>query len=146
MSRSINILRGPWTDRVPSSWLDRIPFKLLFGVATSVELFQARLLKSTCQLLYGRQFDVEQADTIVEKIFQTAVAHVDAPLRIGPVSLQMILARQREQAAGIPVFVNSLKVSCPPHHPLLSLPADLVLTNLSTRTCATSIPTHSVYY
>ncbi|KAK7908012.1 origin recognition complex subunit [Apiospora marii] len=92
-----------------SSWLDRIPFKLLFGVATSVELFQARLLKSTCQLLYGRQFDVEQADTIVEKIFQTAVAHVDAPLRIGPVSLQMILARQRDQAAGIPVFVSSLK-------------------------------------
>ncbi|KAK8049584.1 origin recognition complex subunit [Apiospora phragmitis] len=92
-----------------SSWLDRIPFKLLFGVATSVELFQARLLKSTCQLLYGRQFDVEQADTIVEKIFKTAVAHVDAPLRIGPVSLQMVLSRQRDQAAGIPVFVSSLK-------------------------------------
>ncbi|KAK7951417.1 uncharacterized protein PG986_007145 [Apiospora aurea] len=92
-----------------SSWLDRIPFKLLFGVATSVELFQARLLKSTCQLLYGRQFDVEQADTIVEKIFKTAVAHVDAPLRIGPVSLQMVLGRQRDQAAGVPIFVSSLK-------------------------------------
>ncbi|KAK8089047.1 origin recognition complex subunit [Apiospora hydei] len=92
-----------------SSWLDRIPFKLLFGVATSVELFQARLLKSTCQLLYGRQFDVEQADTIVEKIFKTAVAHVDAPLRIGPVSLQMVLDRQRDQAAGVPIFVSSLK-------------------------------------
>ncbi|KAK7989171.1 hypothetical protein PG989_009486 [Apiospora arundinis] len=92
-----------------SSWLDRIPFKLLFGVATSVELFQARLLKSTCQLLYGRQFDVEQADTIVDKIFKTAVAHVDTPLRIGPASLQMILSRQRDQAAGIPVFVSSLK-------------------------------------
>ncbi|KAK8125129.1 uncharacterized protein PG998_000888 [Apiospora kogelbergensis] len=92
-----------------SSWLDRIPFKLLFGVATSVDLFQARLLKSTCQLLRGRQFDVEQADTIVEKIFKTAVAHVDAPLRIGPASLQMILSRQRDQAAGIPVFVSSLK-------------------------------------
>ncbi|RYP64646.1 hypothetical protein DL769_006595 [Monosporascus sp. CRB-8-3] len=60
------------------SWLDRIPFALLFGVATSVELFQARLLKSTCQCLYGDQFDVEQSASIVDKIVKTAIVHPDA--------------------------------------------------------------------
>lgn len=100
-----------WSLTFFSSWLDRIPFTLLFGVATSVELFQARLLKSTCQLLYGDQFDVEQSTSIVEKIFKTAVAHADAPLRLGPSLLQSLLERQRDQVAGIPVFVSSLKVS-----------------------------------
>ncbi|ORY60176.1 origin recognition complex subunit 3 N-terminus-domain-containing protein [Pseudomassariella vexata] len=92
-----------------SSWLDRIPFTLLFGIATSVELFQARLLKSTCQLLYGDQFDVEQSASIVERIFKTAVAHTEAPLRLGPTLLQSLLERQRDQVSGIPVFVSSLR-------------------------------------
>lgn len=113
-------------------------------MATSVDLFQARLLKSTCQLLRGRQFDVEQADTIVEKIFKTAVAHVDAPLRIGPASLQMILSRQRDQAAGIPVFVSSLKVSwrTASSCTLYDLEPNQFL---SMHTCATFTPIHSAY-
>ncbi|KAI1874512.1 hypothetical protein JX265_004720 [Neoarthrinium moseri] len=92
-----------------SSWLDRIPFALLFGVATSVELFQGRLLKSTCHHLLGQQFDVEQSTSVIEKIFRAAVAHSEAPLRLGPSLLQSLLDRQSEQVAGIPVFVNSLK-------------------------------------
>ncbi|CAJ2501796.1 Uu.00g046490.m01.CDS01 [Anthostomella pinea] len=92
-----------------SSWLDRIPFALLFGVATSVELFEARLLKSTCQCLYGRQFDVEQSATIVAKVFKAAVAHSEAPLRLGPNLVSSLLERQRDQVASIPVFVSSLK-------------------------------------
>lgn len=94
-----------------SSWLDRIPFRLLFGIATSVELFQARLSRATCQLLYGEQFDVEQTDAIIGKIFQTAVVHADVPLRIGPFLLQSFLDRQRHHVAGIPAFVSALKVS-----------------------------------
>ncbi|KAI0125953.1 origin recognition complex subunit [Xylariales sp. AK1849] len=99
-----------------SSWLDRIPFTLLFGVATSVELFQARLLKSTCNHLYGDQFDVEQSTSVIEKIFKTAVAHADAPLRLGPSLLQSLLERQRDQVAGVPVFVSSLKYAYMCHY------------------------------
>jgi origin recognition complex subunit 3 len=99
------------TNSSSSSWLDRIPFGLLFGIATSVELFQARLLKSTCFHLYGEQFDVEQSTSVIEKIFRTAVAHVDAPLRLGPSLMQSLLERQQDQVAGPPMFVNSLKVS-----------------------------------
>ncbi|KAI5926840.1 origin recognition complex subunit 3 N-terminus-domain-containing protein [Camillea tinctor] len=92
-----------------SSWLDRIPFALLFGVATSVELFEARLLKSTCQCLYGDQFDVEQSASIVDKIFKTAVAHPEAPLRLGPNYARVLLERQQDQVASIPLFISSLK-------------------------------------
>ncbi|KAI0913735.1 origin recognition complex subunit 3 N-terminus-domain-containing protein [Ustulina deusta] len=92
-----------------SSWLDRIPFAFLFGVATSVELFEARLLKSTCQCLYGDQFDVEQTASIIDKIFKTAVAHSEAPILLGPNLIGSLLERQREQVASIPDFIRSLK-------------------------------------
>ncbi|KAI0889963.1 origin recognition complex subunit 3 N-terminus-domain-containing protein [Annulohypoxylon maeteangense] len=92
-----------------SSWLDRIPFALLFGVATSVELFQARLLKSTCQRLYGDQFDVEQSTSIIDKIFKAAIAHSEVPLRLGSSLVYSLLDRQREQVSSISVFVSSLK-------------------------------------
>ncbi|KAI1208815.1 origin recognition complex subunit 3 N-terminus-domain-containing protein [Annulohypoxylon truncatum] len=92
-----------------SSWLDRIPFALLFGVATSVELFQARLLKSTCQCLYGDQFDVEQSTSIIDKIFKAAIAHSEVPLRLGSSLVYSLLDRQRDQVSSIPVFVSSLR-------------------------------------
>ncbi|KAI1418972.1 origin recognition complex subunit 3 N-terminus-domain-containing protein [Xylaria sp. FL1777] len=92
-----------------SSWLDRIPFAFLFGVATSVELFEARLLKSTCQSLYGDQFDVEQTASIIDKIFKTAVAHSESPILLGPNLIGSLLERQREQVASIPDFIRSLK-------------------------------------
>ncbi|KAI1756725.1 origin recognition complex subunit 3 N-terminus-domain-containing protein [Xylaria castorea] len=92
-----------------SSWLDRIPFAFLFGVATSVELFEARLLKSTCQCLYGDQFDVEQTASIVDKIFKTAVAHSEVPVLLGPNLVGSLLERQREQVASIQDFIRSLK-------------------------------------
>lgn len=98
------------TNGRSSSWLDRIPFALLFGVATSVELFQARLLKSTCAHLYGDQFDVEQSAIVMEKIFKTSVAHAAAPLRLGPSLLQTLLDRQQDQVAGLSMFISSLKV------------------------------------
>ncbi|EEY18536.1 origin recognition complex subunit [Verticillium alfalfae VaMs.102] len=92
-----------------SSWLTDIPFTLLFGVATSVELFQARLLKSTCQLLYGAQFDVVQTSTILEQIFKPSVAGADVSLRLGSSLLQHFIDRQHDQVTSIESFLSSLK-------------------------------------
>ncbi|KAH8676297.1 origin recognition complex subunit [Xylariales sp. PMI_506] len=98
-----------------SSWLDRIPFTLLFGVATSVELFQARLLKSTCNHLYGGQFDMAQSTSVIERIFKAAIAHTNTPLSLGPGLLQSLLERQRDQVAGIPMFISSVKYAYMSH-------------------------------
>ncbi|RYP06984.1 hypothetical protein DL764_002807 [Monosporascus ibericus] len=93
------------------SWLDRIPFALLFGVATSVELFQARLLKSTCQCLYGDQFDVEQSASIVDKIFKTAIVHPDAPLRLEELRGKAIQPEHVEALRSLPSFHRSVETS-----------------------------------
>lgn len=92
-----------------SSWRPRIPFTLLFGVATSVELLQARLLKSACQRIYGAQFDAVQSDSILETVFRIAVAASDVPVRLGGSLLHAMLQRQHEQVAGIQAFIASIK-------------------------------------
>ncbi|KAI3397614.1 hypothetical protein diail_10587 [Diaporthe ilicicola] len=92
-----------------NSWKDRIPFTLLFGIATSVELFQVRLPKSTSQYLYGAQFDVVQMSSVLENTFKGAVAHGANPLIIGPGLLRDLIERQESQVAGIQSFMYSLK-------------------------------------
>ena len=87
-----------------------MPFTLLFGVATSIELLQARLLKSVCQQIYGAQFDAVQSGSILETVFKIAVAAADVPVRIGGPLLRSMLERQQDQVAGIQSFVSSLKV------------------------------------
>jgi hypothetical protein len=53
----------------PSSWLDRLPFVLLFGIATSAESFEDRLSGKSLRYLDGEKFDVTQSDEIIEKLF-----------------------------------------------------------------------------
>ncbi|KXX83057.1 Origin recognition complex subunit 3 [Madurella mycetomatis] len=91
------------------SWQDRIQFDVLFGIATSVELFQARLLKSTTRQLYGAQFDVVQAGSVLESVVKSAVAGSPASLRIGPTLLRSLIERQQDQVAGIQAFISALK-------------------------------------
>ncbi|KFA74810.1 hypothetical protein S40288_03511 [Stachybotrys chartarum IBT 40288] len=98
-----------------NSWRPRIPFVLLFGVATSVDLLQARLLKAACRVIYGAQFDVVQTSTILETVFQTAVAACDVPLRLGASTLRGMLDRQHDQVAGIQAFIASLKYAYMSH-------------------------------
>ncbi|KAL1898073.1 Origin recognition complex subunit 3 [Ceratocystis pirilliformis] len=110
-----------------SSWRAQIPFTLLFGIATSTEMLQARLLKSTCHMLYGAQFDVVKSITILERVFRVAVASVDVPLRLGPNLLRSFVDRQQDQVAGIQSFIDSLKYAYMCHfyaNPLSILLAD----------------------
>ncbi|RGP75437.1 origin recognition complex subunit 3 [Fusarium longipes] len=92
-----------------NSWRPRIPFTLVFGIATSVELLQARLLKAACQQIYGAQFDVIQTSTILETVFKAAVAASDAPVSMGAPLLHSVLDRQHDQVSGIQTFAMSLK-------------------------------------
>lgn len=96
-----------------SSWRPRIPFTLIFGIATSVELLQARLLKSACHQIDGAQFDAVQTSSILETVFNIAVAADDVPVRVGASVLRGMLDRQQDQVAGIQAFINSLKVGSP---------------------------------
>nr|CDP23756.1 Putative origin recognition complex subunit 3 [Podospora anserina S mat+] len=109
------------------SWQDRIQFSVLFGIATSVELFQARQLKATARQLYGAQFDVVQANAVLESVIMAAVAGAKAQLRIGPGLLRKLVRRQQEHVAGVGAFVSSLKYAYMNHfyaNPLSALLVD----------------------
>ena len=111
-------LQRPSTDYENSTWWPEIPYILLFGVATSVDLLQNRLPKSACEHLHGAQFDVAQGSTALEQVIvRAAVAAHDVPLRIGPSLLDSLMNRQRDQVAGIQAFISSLKVSSVPWSP-----------------------------
>ncbi|KAF2869327.1 origin recognition complex subunit 3 N-terminus-domain-containing protein [Massariosphaeria phaeospora] len=97
------------------SWLDRLPFVLLVGIATSAENLEDRLAGKTLRYLQGQKFDVTQPDEIIEKLFSATVARPDARLRIGPNISQRILKRQRDHVQNVQDFVDALKYAYMSH-------------------------------
>ncbi|KAJ5082001.1 hypothetical protein N7532_011044 [Penicillium argentinense] len=65
------------------SWLDRIPFTLLLGISTSVELFEGRLPRSCVSLLQGKHFEVQEAGNCVDRIYGALQAGTDNKLWLG---------------------------------------------------------------
>ncbi|TLS29417.1 hypothetical protein PpBr36_00202 [Pyricularia pennisetigena] len=110
-----------------SSWRDRIRFVLLFGVGTSVELLQARLLRSTHRQLLGAQFDVVRTSTILDQVVRACLEQADGGVVLGPAFLAALLERQVEHVASVQMFVNSIKFAYMCHfyaNPLSVLLAD----------------------
>lgn len=93
---------------VKSSWSDRIPFVLLFGIATSVELFQEKLSRDTIRHLDGSAFTVQKTD--VEDVFK-AFQSEQPTLWVGPGLSRIILQRQNDYIQTHSTFINSLKVT-----------------------------------
>lgn len=95
------------------SWVDRIPFVLLFGIATSVELFHERLPRSATLCLQGVQFDVEQTSKTLVTIFRKVIASPDIRLRLGGGFIAALLERQHDQVYSLQTFIAALKVCVP---------------------------------
>lgn len=91
-----------------SSWSDRIPFVLLFGIATSVELFQEKLSRETIRYLDGSAFDVQQVH--IEDVFK-AFSSEETTLWMGPGLSRIILQRQKDYIQSHSSFINALKVT-----------------------------------
>ena len=98
-----------------SSWLDRIPFVLLFGIATSAENFEDRLSGKSLRYLDGQQFDVTQSDEIVEKLFRATVAYPGTEPHIGPGLCRRILERQKDHVQNVQDFVHGLRYAYMSH-------------------------------
>lgn len=92
-----------------SSWLDRIPFVLLFGIATSADSFEGRLSGQSLRYLEGERFDVTQSDDIIEKLFSATVASLDNHLFIGPQLCRRMLDRQKDYVQNVQDFCDGLK-------------------------------------
>jgi origin recognition complex subunit 3 len=98
-----------------SSWLDRLPFVLLFGIATSAESFEERLAGDSLRYLEGHKFDVTQSDEIIEKLFSATVASTDSRLHIGPSLCRRMLDRQKDHVQNTQDFCDGLKYAYMSH-------------------------------
>ena len=84
---------------------------LLFGIATSVELFHERLPRAATMLMHGKRFEVEQTSAALARVFKFAVASPEAPLKLGPNLMQILVERQYDHLQSVQAFVASLKVT-----------------------------------
>jgi origin recognition complex subunit 3 len=98
-----------------SSWLDRLPFVLLFGIATSAESFEDRLSGKSMRYLEGEKFDVTQSDEIIEELFKATVASTDVRLHIGPTVCRRMLDRQKDHVQNVQDFCDGLKYAYMSH-------------------------------
>ncbi|KAF7713905.1 Uncharacterized protein PECH_006761 [Penicillium ucsense] len=65
------------------SWLDRIPFTVLLGISTSVELFEGRLPRACISLLQGKHFEVQDAGNCVDRIYESLQAGPEGKMWLG---------------------------------------------------------------
>ncbi|KAH8148178.1 uncharacterized protein LAJ45_07630 [Morchella importuna] len=98
-----------------SAYMDRIPFTLLMGIATSVEIFHEKLPKSTIRLMKGDKFDVERAEECLAQIFNDSMIGENPILRLGPTVCDFLLARYRDHNQSIQAFVGALKYAYMSH-------------------------------
>ncbi|KAL8699426.1 MAG: hypothetical protein Q9224_001418 [Gallowayella concinna] len=87
----------------------KIPCVFLFGIKTSIELFQEKLHRSAIQQLQGVQFEVAQIK--VDSIFKAVLSsnHFET-FWLGPGVSNMVLQTQRDSIQGIASFTRSLQV------------------------------------
>jgi origin recognition complex subunit 3 len=101
-----------------ASWTDRIPFVLLIGISTTVELFEARLPKSVIGLLKPQEFDLSgHSSNPMYKIFmatQQATAS-DGMLWLGPAAANALLERSQEQETTPEMFGRMVKYTYMSH-------------------------------
>ncbi|GAB7354040.1 hypothetical protein MBLNU459_g4622t2 [Dothideomycetes sp. NU459] len=91
-----------------SCWRDRIPFVFFFGVATSIENFQAKLAKKATRYIAGQRFDVVKAESALEQAFNSL--HSGKPtLWLGAGICAAMLRRQRDHIQSLDAFVDSVQ-------------------------------------
>jgi len=98
-----------------SAYLDRIPFVLLLGIATSLDIFHEKLPKATIRMMQGDKFDVERAEECLAQVFNDAVLGDKSILRLGSSVCDLLMERQRNHTQSIQTFMSALKYAYMSH-------------------------------
>jgi hypothetical protein len=123
-----------------SSWVDRIPLVLLFGISTSVELFEGRLPRSIVALLHGKQFEIHEAEGAIDRIYETLQTGSDTKLWLGPHLSTSLIEKARDHFQSPEGFIREVKV-CIVIHAILNS-----ANGQSMHTCRISLPILSAFY
>jgi origin recognition complex subunit 3 len=101
---------------VVSAWRDRIPFVLLLGISTTVDLFEARLSKSTIRLLDCRLFDASIRTDPCLEIYQSLHGQANnSPTVLGPAVSGVLYDMSREQDASAASLSRATKYAVMSH-------------------------------
>ena len=96
---------------VLSCWLDRIPFVLVFEVATSVELFQEKLSRHALRLLSATVFEAKSSTEILDLLFRCATSPDETRfLWLGANASKLLLDRQTEHIQSARGFITAMQV------------------------------------
>lgn len=101
-----------------ASWTDRIPFILLVGISTTVELFEARLPKSVIHHLIPQEFDLSgHAYNPMYNIFMATQqgTNSDGMLWLGPAAANVLLEKSKEQETTPEMFGHMVKYAYMSH-------------------------------
>ena len=92
-----------------SSWNDRIPFLLLIGIATSIDLFQEKLSKAAVRTLQGVRFDMERLP--VDDILKATVSlNGSRFIWLGPRLSSTMVQRHNDYVQSTSSFIEAIKV------------------------------------
>lgn len=98
------------------SYRDEIPFRLVFGIATSLEIFEHKMTKTSIRHLQGHVFDA-QATSMFQSLFENHMFNLNnKSIIVGPTILEDILKRQHVSTESIDAFISSLKYAYMSHY------------------------------
>ncbi|KAJ5313853.1 uncharacterized protein N7443_000737 [Penicillium atrosanguineum] len=111
------------------SWLDRIPFTVLLGISTSVELFESRLPRSCVAMLQGKHFEVQEAGNCVDRIYESLQAEPSGKMWLGRNITSLLFERASDYFLTPEAFSRMVKYAYMSHffaNPLSTFLADSV--------------------
>ncbi|KAI5286718.1 hypothetical protein KEM52_001885, partial [Ascosphaera acerosa] len=98
-----------------AAWRDRITFVLIFGIATSIELFEGKLSRATANLLAGTCFDVNGYENLVDRIFMALQVQPDNAVWLGPNVSEVLLDKSQDHFESPESFANGMKYAYMTH-------------------------------
>ncbi|KAJ5903778.1 Origin recognition complex subunit 3 [Penicillium tannophilum] len=98
-----------------TSWLDRIPFTVLLGISTSVELFEGRLPRSCVSLLQGKHFEVQEAGNCVDRIYEALQTSSDGRIWVGRNITSTLFEKATDYFQTPEAFSRMVKYACMSH-------------------------------
>ncbi|KAJ5628320.1 hypothetical protein N7490_010548 [Penicillium lividum] len=117
-----------------TSWLDRIPFTILLGISTSVEIFEGRLPRSCVSLLQGKHFEVQEAGNCVDRIYAALQTSSDGRIWVGRNITSTLFEKASDYFQTPEAFSRMVKYACMSHffaNPLAVLLGNLDMSILS---------------
>ncbi|CRG92193.1 Origin recognition complex subunit 3 [Talaromyces islandicus] len=98
-----------------SSWIDRIPVVLLFGISTSVEILESKFPRSIVASLQGQHFEIHDAGDAVDRIYETLQTSSSTQLWLGPHLSRSLFERSRDYFQSPEEFIREAKYAYMSH-------------------------------